>query len=51
MSLLSLVLTASAESLTEEESLVTAPHWVYGVTTLAIMTLLLFLVTRLNLNR
>jgi len=51
MTLLSLVLTTSAEAVSEEESLVTAPHWVYGVATLAILMLLLFLTTRLNINR
>lgn len=47
MSLMNLVILASEEA-EGAESIVPLPSWVYGVSTLVILLLLLWLVTRLN---
>lgn len=47
MSLVNLAVLASAEA-EGTESTVPLPTWVYGVSTLVILLLLLWLVTRLN---
>lgn len=50
MNLINLAVAASTEA-EGTEDIVPLPTWVYGVSTLVIMLVLLLLVTRLNLDR
>ncbi len=48
---LALLATEAEPGLAESESTVPLPSWVYGVSALAILLLLLLVVTRLDLDR